>query len=373
MFDFDIMATTDNAQFINGIYEDELPIYYEPPKPAKMIPTKEDLYMADTFSFGTLIGSITNKGSGGYALLSTLEKDSKEYEVTKNRLKMSCKLQSAQIDKSKIGKEVKGIPKIWVNRKEGDDFNNSILLDRHPYFFIYLYKDTRKKYNTHLANYSNSCEEKFRMSLKDLIDHENKTEEQIRFLDNFYKYSPVIDSDSNMNRICRKIEQLNSDVKLTIKDTSTFDLYDFYVNKSIEWSSNEYKRVKQAFLDFNKRLERVGSNLDAFFPNMYRVDDYYSESNGEDIISWTSENMEMALCEVCSNSSQVANYLLYMAYKDGIAEKNKEMIWYIYGKHIYDNIKNKKEENIITIPMRDDNGDILYQGKLYSRKEVAIV
>lgn len=371
MFDFDIMATTDNAQFINGIYEDELPIYYEPPKPAKMIPTEEDLYMADTFSFGTLIGSITNKGSGGYALLSTLEKGSKEYEVTKNRLKMSCKLQSAQIDKSKIGKDVKGIPKIWVNRKEGDDFNNSILLDRHPYFFIYLYKDTRKKYNTHLANYSNSCEEKFRMSLKDLIDHENKTEEQIRFLDNFYKYSPVIDSDSNMNRICRKIEQLNSDVKLAIKDTSTFDLYDFYVNKTIEWSSNEYKRVKQAFLDFNKTLPMMGQvyNYNESMPSQ----DNFEKSEITNISEWAIENLENVLTATCSNSNQVCNYLLSMAYKEGLAEKNKEMIWGTYGKYIYENIKNKKEINIITIPILDDCGDILYQSKRFSNKEVTIV
>ena len=62
---------------------------------------------------------------------------------------MCTKLQSAQIDKAKIGKEVKGIPNIWIERqkinkddndkvKKEKEFLNSILLDRHPYFFIYL-------------------------------------------------------------------------------------------------------------------------------------------------------------------------------------------------------------------------------------------
>ena len=66
------------------------------------MPTKEDLFKSDTFSFGSIIGSITNKGSSGYALLSDIEymygKNSIEYVTTLNRLKMSCKLQSAQID-----------------------------------------------------------------------------------------------------------------------------------------------------------------------------------------------------------------------------------------------------------------------------------
>ena len=74
-----------------------------------------------------------------------------------NRIKMCTKLQSAQIDKAKIGREVKGIPNIWVEKqkinkddseevKKHKKFLNSILLDKHPYFFIYLYKETYNKY-----------------------------------------------------------------------------------------------------------------------------------------------------------------------------------------------------------------------------------
>ena len=121
------MATTDNNVFIENIYKNELPVYYEPPKPKKVVPTEKDLYEADTFSFGTLIGQITNKGSAGYAILDLFDEDSQEYQITKNRLKMSCKLQSAQIDKSKIGQKVKGIPKMWVSRNEEDEINLSLV------------------------------------------------------------------------------------------------------------------------------------------------------------------------------------------------------------------------------------------------------
>ena len=102
-FDFDILATTSNKILIDSVYRDENPVVYEAPKPAKIIFTEEDLYKSDLFSFGSIIGAITNKSTSGFALLNNLEKeygkDSREYKTTINRIKMCTKLQSAQIDK----------------------------------------------------------------------------------------------------------------------------------------------------------------------------------------------------------------------------------------------------------------------------------
>ena len=102
-FDFDILATTSNKILIDSVYRDENPVVYEAPKPAKIIFTEEDLYKSDLFSFGSIIGAITNKSTSGFALLNNLEKeygkDSREYQTTINRIKMCTKLQSAQIDK----------------------------------------------------------------------------------------------------------------------------------------------------------------------------------------------------------------------------------------------------------------------------------
>jgi hypothetical protein len=71
---------------------------------------------------------------------------------------MGCKLQSLQIDKAKIGRAVKGIPSVWNKwNKISDDDNdeqikekqvfNSILCDKHPYFFTHLFKSTKNKYS----------------------------------------------------------------------------------------------------------------------------------------------------------------------------------------------------------------------------------
>ena len=74
-FDMDILATTPNPIMKKGIWPDELPVVYDAPKPEKILFTEDDLYRADTFSFGSIIGSITNKSSNAYALLPLLEQE----------------------------------------------------------------------------------------------------------------------------------------------------------------------------------------------------------------------------------------------------------------------------------------------------------
>ena len=360
MFDFDIMATTDNNVFIENIYKNELPVYYEPPKPKKVVPTEKDLYEADTFSFGTLIGQITNKGSAGYAILDLFDEDSQEYQITKNRLKMSCKLQSAQIDKSKIGQKVKGIPKMWVSRNEEDEINNKILLDRHPYFFIYLYKETKKKYKKHMEEYMSSCRVKFKMNLGTLIELEHKNEEHLRFLSNFYKYSPVIESNSAMNMICKKIEQLDKDVKLEMYRKSSDDLFDLYFNSEIAWSDLLYNRVKRAFADFNKQISDPNIFLDKL--------DYETSENPVD----PSEILDEFMLGICSNAFETTNYLLYYVYKDKASEKNKKILWATYGKYIFSNIKSNLKTKTIDFPIKNSEGDILYLGQRYRKETINV-
>lgn len=102
-FDYDICASTSNRTMIDAVYRDELPVVYDPPSPKKILFTEDDLYKADTFGFGSIIGSITNKSSIAYAMLPLIEKeygkDSEEYKLTVSRLQQCCAAQSRQIDK----------------------------------------------------------------------------------------------------------------------------------------------------------------------------------------------------------------------------------------------------------------------------------
>ena len=97
-YDFDIVSSTSNPQFINGKLPNQRVVTYTAKKPHKKLFTEEDLFYTDTFSFGTQIGQITNATSSVIGLMAEFSPDSKEYQRLLNRVKMGCAAQSRQIN-----------------------------------------------------------------------------------------------------------------------------------------------------------------------------------------------------------------------------------------------------------------------------------
>ena len=89
-FDFDIIASTDNRNFVNGKFPNQRVVTYTAKKPKKKLFTEEDLFLTDTFSFGTQIGQITNTCSTICALIPTFPEGSKERKTLEDRLKAGC-------------------------------------------------------------------------------------------------------------------------------------------------------------------------------------------------------------------------------------------------------------------------------------------
>ena len=167
-------------------------------------------------------------------------------------------------DKAKIGKEVKGIPKIWktyqkINpddieeiRKE-KEFYNSILSDRKPYFFKYLYAQEKKRLNEYNKSFEQKLYRIIGIHLKDLLELKNPTPYQQYLIDNYYKYNGFINSNCEMNRICKYIESIDFEIKQNIRDTSQFD-YKTLMNPTVEWNAERYKTIKLVMEKFMKFL-----------------------------------------------------------------------------------------------------------------------
>jgi hypothetical protein len=383
--DFDILATTSSPEIIRGVYKDELPVVYNPPKPEKIVFTDEDLYNADTFSFGSIIGSITNKSSNGYALLPNIEKqfgiDSEEYKLTLSRLKQCCKAQSAQIDKAKIGKEVKGIPKLWIykqeikmdeNKKflESEDivkekkFYNSILLNKYPYFFKYLYKDAKKKYNRYCEENEITCHQKFKMSFKKLRELERLSLEQKEFIEDYYKYMPLTQSDSPMNLLCRYIESINFEISQKTKIVENKDIIKYYQNDAHPYSEEQYDNIIKVF-----KNHISGIQYDKLLPNDNDEDSRFDEDTIREY-KVDNDTLEKNINKVCSDVYLVTNVLLTYFYKVK-PSVNKDILWSTYGKYIYKNIKEKSLTKSL-FPFPDKKGDIEYLGTKFALKEISI-
>ena len=188
-----------------------------------------------------------------------------------SRLQQCCKAQSAQIDKAKIGQEVKGIPSVWINRnklkknRKGEVTDrhltrkvlyNRTLLDKYPYFFKYVYKDTNKSYKKYLDESNVICKQKYKVDLQTLESSDKKTDEQKEFLRNFYEYCPVTISDSPMNLLCRYLESINFKISQKINsDASQFDC-EMYKNPDYqyeEYTTDVFHAITQ-FLSEKKSL-----------------------------------------------------------------------------------------------------------------------
>jgi hypothetical protein len=373
-FDMDIIATTSDETIIKGVYQNELPIMYEPPKSSPKVLKDRDLFNADKHSFGSEIGQITNKSTSGYALLADLEEGSNEYETTMNRIKMCTKLQSAQIDKAKIGRKVKSIPNTWTNflrynkddtdeTKKQKDFLNSISLKKHPYFFTYLYKGTRRAYKKYYNDQDATCRQKFGKSLSELKLSKRKTREELEFIKSFKQKSPVIDSDCTMNNICRYIESIDFGIRRIINDNTNEEIYkdlmSGYVN---DFDNNICKKIVKVINEFKNLSHDLASTSET--SNRSDVDEEV-EANIE--ISYTE--LETSLSSICSNIIELVDYLIYIFYfrNKGL---NKETLWKIYGNYIVDNLINKNDK--IALPFHDENGEIEYLNKKYTLREVLL-
>lgn len=383
--DFDILATTSNPYIINGVYEDELPVVYDPPKPNKIKFTEEDLYCADTFSFGSIIGSITNKSSNAYALLSNIEKqygvNGEEYKITVSRLQQCCKAQSAQIDKAKIGREVKGIPKIWIRKQhintdedgnfiDSDDLikkktmYNNILLNKYPYFFKYLYKDAKRKYDKYYEENEITCLQKFKMSLKKLNELKKLSSDQQKFVDDFFKYMPLTYSDSPMNLLCRYIESINFEISKKIRENNGDDFTKLYKTHKIRYTQEQYDII---ISEFKKHV--AGLKFDLLLPSV-EDDDY--NFNDESVREYRVDNdsLEQKLFKVCNNVNIITNCLIDYFYVEK-SSANKDILWGTYGKYIFANIKENTFSNP-KFPIPDNDGNINYLNKQYILKEINI-
>jgi len=216
-------------------------------------------------------------------------RNSNQYKILENRVKMTCKLQNAQIDKAKIGKKVKGIPKIWTDRKYIDEkygkntkesnMYKELLLDRHPYFFIHLYSKTKAKYKKFIDEYDGSSYNKFGLGIFELINLENKTKEQQEYIDLFNEYMPVIFNECVMNNICRYLENVGKDIKQYFKTENCNSYYELFLDdieldkKILNECNIEYKKFKKNIindlsLNYNnnkKYLNKIKTNKSSLF------------------------------------------------------------------------------------------------------------
>lgn len=257
------------------------------------------------------------------------------------------------LKKTKIGRDVKGIPKTWIE-KQNNELYNHILLNQYPYFFKYLYKDANKKYKEHYDKYDKICNRKFGISIKELEFLNRKTTKQIKFLEDYYEYMPLIYSNSTMNLLCRYIEGINFQISQKIKISSNSDFYKLYKNLNFTYSEELYENIKNIINEYIRSKKCKVINNNTFDDGSYVYDEM--------------KDLKEKFINLGCDINIIVNCLIdYFYIKKNTL--NKDILWDLYGDIICQNVKNNSK-NPIMFPLPDENGDILYMGKTYSYKEI---
>jgi len=366
--DGDSLCTINSKEFLEGRVSG-LPVTYEIIKAPKYLLNNETenlLYEAQMKGFNTKVGFITNLSSTYYSMLYNFEKGTQEYIAILNRLKWGKNMQSMEIDKQK-GILIPPIPSHWTKfKKMSDDmtedeklsteFNNSILCDKkRPYFFIYLYDHYMRRYKKELNIYDNICLTRFGLTFEEVKALSEKSQEQHDIINRYNRKTYFIDNNSIMNRICHHMERLLKEIKTLKSQTSKDFNYEVLTSKNF---SKPSKRNIEKFTLLHKEYKSLKRNFQMTFDE-YADNDY---SSLEEIYKFINNK---AYATITSNSEELGNLAIYCCYEE-LGIQSKSYMWNCYGKEITSNIKSKRKEKFVRIPLPKENGTIEYLWKNYS-------
>ena len=220
----------------------------------------------------------------------------------------------------------------------------------------YLYPTYKNQYKSHVNKYDYLCTRNYGITMLELMKIENKTPDQQSLVDSYNKYNPLLETDCEMNNVCRYMESKIKEVKINVLKKTPDYIYDILFNKEIEITEQEIQEMESAYKKYKKRKAKV-DNIENYAketdnvvsaPNISIFDFYYISTDIQKL----------------ANLAVYVNYYLY-------PNSPKNFCWDIFGDGIILNIYDNSNKEF-KIPIRSDDGDIEYMGKRYKNERVNI-
>ena len=311
-------------------------------KAPKCIPTEEDLMQSNIDSFGNAVGAVTNKITSMFEVQARYPKDSAEYQTLDYRIKCGQLYQQNAIDKAK-GIEAKPMPTRWHT-------------DKKPYFMQYIYPAEKAKLKEYVQKNNEKCIMRFRITLDELINKQEKTQEETDFLDYYYQQMPLGIAPCTVNRICQKIEYAFAHITQRPKEDFDYSIlkcdvtYSAQMYQKIKKIYNRYQRETAAYMQYAK-AERLASDERLMQKYLFK------------------EQFKRQCLEQCPNEQYLCNIVLDLCYSK--STYSKQFAWDICGDVFIQNLL-KKHQYQITYPALDENGEIEFNGQYFTMKTIQL-
>ena len=352
-YDGDLIFSTSNETMLN-CQRGGLPISYEHGKAEKVILTDKLICKSDLDSFNSKIGFITNTSSSLHSIIFEFEDGSPEKTEIERRLMLLRLFQGEAIDSGKNGGKIRNVPVSWTRyNKDSNALEKRIVASRRPYFTKYLYDGYGKKYRNEVDGYNKYCWSHYGKSFQEVLDSKSRTKDEQRTIDNYYKYSFFIFSDSSMNKVCRYVEdELDSLHSKTRNKNKEFDYKNLLSVKSFLPDETLLEEMNKVYIKYNsakKALRNMGYGNDSLKKDIwYIITDAVSE--GETISSNREELGNLAV------SMMISNF------------RSAGFCWTVFGNHIVDNLKIRYGRQV-KILVQDLFGDINFMFSQFSCEE----
>ena len=214
------------------------------------------------------------------------------------------------------------------------------------------------EYKQHKRTYDRNCKRIFGMGINDLIKIVDKSPEQKKFLKSYYNYSPLFNSDSAMNSLCKYIENIDFDSKYS-KYKPYFDYKCLMSCEANELNKNTLNKVCVLIKKYNSMYKDITTNIALISKS---VNDEDIEDVRKMMYATLFEDFSNDITFVVGNKGIPVNYVVYAMYEK-LKTSQKSFLWRCFGDSLVENIKNNSKHRYYLI--EDKNGKE-YFGKKYS-------
>lgn len=338
-WDGDILFSTNNSVLVRN--HKRLPaIQCCQRNTEKVIVTERDILKTNKNGMGNKVGSITNKVTAMMEVLSHFKPEDKEYKELEYRIACGQLYQQNELDKIK-GIVARPMQSYWYNFRgcKGDVYQQSLCVEKKPYFMTYVYDDYRRDYKNYIEKANTKCMSMFNMSLNEILKKETRTEAEESFVFWFHKKMQFGTGACAMNRICWYVESEFENYKSQLKRNGQFD----YNRLKVKRRCTEEHRQK--LLELSKEyIANVAAYKKRKANNTHDKDNDVNEDK-DDIVS-RREHMKQhyrdAAKEICPDDGERLNIILDMCYG---YKNNKQFCWDCIGDLILKRLEELESDN----------------------------
>jgi hypothetical protein len=190
----------------------------------------------------------------------------------------------------------------------------------------------------------------------------NRSEEQEDLVKLYKRQSYFIDNTSTMNRICHYIERhLKEDQKYRREQKVDFDHTVLYTKEFEEPSKTDVEKTIILYKEWKSLRRSIMDNRSC--PSNMRAG----------IVEETYVNMDQvnsrmnarAYSTISSSSIVLGDMSVYLCYAV-LGQNSRNFAWSVFGREISENIREKRTEKFVRVPLPTETGNMKYLFNSYS-------